>query len=64
MNHHSGQFYVHRPNRDGSYDSICTRCYATVASARNETELSMHETTHICIPDWPYRAFQELQVGR
>jgi len=64
MNHHSGQSYVHRPNKDGSYDSICTRCYATVASVRNEAELIMHEGNHTCIPDWPYRAKpQALRPG-
>ncbi len=56
MNHLSGQSYVHRPNKDGSYDSICTRCFATVASARNEAELTMLESTHTCIPDWHYQA--------
>jgi hypothetical protein len=24
--------FAHRHNSDGSYDSICTKCYATVAS--------------------------------
>jgi hypothetical protein len=52
MNQRTGQSYVHRSNRDGSYDSICTGCFATVASARNEAELSMRECTHVCIPDW------------
>jgi hypothetical protein len=56
MNTQSCSFYVHRSNEDGSYDSICVVCYATVASARDETELNSHEHTHVCIPNWPYRA--------
>lgn len=55
MNHQSRSFYVHRANKDGSYDSICVVCYATVASVRDEAELIAHEHTHVCIPYWPYR---------
>lgn len=55
MNRQSSQSYVHRPNKDGTYDSICTQCYVTVATTRNETELDMHESSHICIADWPYQ---------
>jgi hypothetical protein len=32
--------FPHRLNRDGTFDSICRRCFATVASARDEIELA------------------------
>jgi hypothetical protein len=55
MKYQSSSPYVHRPNRDGSYDSICTACYATVASVRDEAELTSHEHSHECLPDWAYQ---------
>jgi hypothetical protein len=39
--------YAHRPNKDGSYDSICFACFATVATVINEGELAQHERTHV-----------------
>jgi hypothetical protein len=41
-------FYPHRQNRDGSFDSICLKCFATVANAREVTELRSYEKEHIC----------------
>jgi hypothetical protein len=41
-------FYPHRQNRDGSFDSICLKCLATVARARVVTELKSYEKVHIC----------------
>ena len=40
--------FPHRHNRDGSHDSICILCYATVASVQNEADLAQHEQDHIC----------------
>jgi len=40
--------FVHRRNLDSSYDSICTRCYVTVAKADIETDLLKPEDAHIC----------------
>jgi hypothetical protein len=42
--------FAHRRNRNGSYDSICTKCYATVASAESEEALSSLESAHVCDP--------------
>jgi hypothetical protein len=39
--------FVRRKNQDGSVDSICTRCYVTVATG-SETELELAESTHQC----------------
>jgi hypothetical protein len=38
----------HRTNNDGSFDSICTSCFATIANTRTESELAAHETNHVC----------------
>jgi hypothetical protein len=40
--------YSHRLNRDGSFDSICTTCFATVARAKIEAELTELDATHVC----------------
>jgi hypothetical protein len=40
--------FPHRHNEDGSYDSICTLCLATVASMSDEDELTQYEETHAC----------------
>jgi len=40
--------FPHRHNPDGSYDAICTRCFATVATARREDELAALEKAHVC----------------
>jgi len=43
-------FYPHRQNRDGSFDSVCLKCFATIANAKEVTELRSYETEHVCIP--------------
>jgi hypothetical protein len=40
--------FPHLRNPDGSYDSICRACYATVATVKNECELEFHESQHKC----------------
>jgi hypothetical protein len=40
--------FAHRKNPDGSFDSICNRCYQTVATAKIEAELDAFEGEHIC----------------
>jgi len=44
--------FPHRHNRDGSYDSICSRCFVTVATSYNEAELLAHEQKHVCLESW------------
>jgi hypothetical protein len=41
-------FFPHRLNPDGSYDSICNRCFATVASASTLDELHARDKEHTC----------------
>jgi hypothetical protein len=55
-------FYPHRINRDGTYDSICLTCFATIASARREEELKEPDRNHVCRPaTLSQRAFDRLQ---
>jgi hypothetical protein len=42
-------FFPHRRNKDGSFDSICLECFATVASHRTEEELKEEDKRHVCI---------------
>ena len=40
--------FPHRHNADGSHVAICRRCFATVASAKDEGELELYEVRHKC----------------
>jgi hypothetical protein len=42
--------FAHRENGDGTIDSICSRCFVTIANALNEADLKRAETRHICDP--------------
>lgn len=45
------QPFIHRLNKDGSVDSICTRCFVTVATVHGistEPELERNEQQHDC----------------
>jgi hypothetical protein len=40
--------YVHRINADGTIDSICRKCFITIASSQWEAELLRSESAHRC----------------
>lgn len=42
--------FPHRLNKDGTHDSICRVCLATVASVGNEDDLAHYEAMHVCNP--------------
>ena len=46
----SSNSFAHRLNSDSSVDSICTRCYQTVASDNHEPNLESAEASHECAP--------------
>jgi hypothetical protein len=48
MNMSDGQQYTHRKNADRSYDSICLRCFRTVANSGDELALPELENLHKC----------------
>lgn len=43
--------FARRQNHDSSIDSICTKCYQTVASADSAGELIAPEESHVCDPN-------------
>jgi hypothetical protein len=52
--------FTRRRNGDSSIDSICTKCFATIASAGSAEELVAYEEKHICDPYW---AFSEMHFN-
>jgi len=48
MSNSQSQSFVHCRNRDGSYDSICSQCAATAATASMEADLRNGERNHTC----------------
>jgi hypothetical protein len=47
--------FPHRRNPDGSFDSICRVCFATVARCNTEDELKEMERNHVCDKHLPPR---------
>ena len=48
---HNGELFVdfaHRPNRDGTIDSICRCCFVTIGTSTWESDLERMESTHLC----------------
>ena len=50
MNSETHNGFAHRENQNGSFDSICKRCYATIATSLREAELEKWEEHHKCDP--------------
>jgi hypothetical protein len=42
--------FARRRNQNSSVDSICTKCFLTIASASVEEGLVAHEEKHVCDP--------------
>jgi hypothetical protein len=64
-----GPIFPHRLNPDGYFDSICPTCFLTVSAKRNETELAMDESNHVCyglatdVEDEILRIFNRLDLS-
>jgi len=43
--------FARRQNRDSSIDSICTKCYQTIANGESVKDLKIHEEAHLCDPN-------------
>jgi len=43
--------FAHRKNPDESMDSICTKCFQTIASEDSENKLTAFEERHLCDPN-------------
>jgi len=58
--------FSHRINSDRTVDSICHKCFATVATAKHESELLAEEELHACDPpmvDWYRRQLREMLLS-
>ncbi len=55
--------FVHRHNRDGRYDAICTACFMTAATVENEWQLASLESAHICDPEMLHRICDRCNGG-
>jgi hypothetical protein len=42
--------FAHRRNHDCTFDSICPRCFRTIAESAREPELQNAEDSHVCNP--------------
>jgi hypothetical protein len=47
MTFQTAPFFPHRRNKDGSFNSICLKCFATIASHMTEEELKEFDKNHI-----------------
>jgi hypothetical protein len=52
--------FPRRHNADGTIDSICSRCFETVATAKTEEELRKGEDAHRCSRDLSHLTFPPL----
>ena len=55
--------FVRRANANGTTDSICCKCFMTVATARKELELDWPEGSHVCDPVL-LKHWSELAAGK
>jgi hypothetical protein len=51
--------FARRQNHDASIDSICTKCYQTIASADSPRDLEAHEQAHRCDPNGEFKLQRE-----
>jgi hypothetical protein len=62
--HSLSRSFRHRQNPDGSWDSICMRCYLTAAHTFGEKLLSSVESGHCCDEaSWLFKESAGLRVG-
>lgn len=48
--HADREGFVHRANKDGTFDSFCRACLRTVATGNGEADLEPFERQHVCNP--------------
>jgi hypothetical protein len=48
MSYQAIPFFPHRRHKDGTIQSICLKCLATVAISRDESELTELDKAHFC----------------
>ena len=40
--------FFHRSNEDGTFDSICLRCFYSIDTRNHEADLAAKEQAHVC----------------
>jgi hypothetical protein len=55
--------FYHRPNADGTEDSICPYCYTVIASSPNGADLDTAEAGHLCWQKFGETRDQYEQLG-
>ena len=45
---HKSTLRTRRQNIDGSYDSICMKCFATISGTQSKIEAEDERNTHVC----------------
>jgi hypothetical protein len=56
--------FPHRVNLNGTHDSICRVCLATIATVKREADLAEFEARHVCDPVRVYQINQGAYVAR
>ncbi len=54
---HTSHPFAHRANPDGTTDSICKTCFATVGTYENPDYLKAIEDAHVC-DEWRLKVIQ------
>jgi hypothetical protein len=54
------RLYAHRRKEDGTHDSICLACLATIATQKNEDSLEREEEEHVCKFRFPSQRMRRL----
>lgn len=50
--------FTHRVNTNGTFDSFCSQCFASVAHRASLMQLELKEQKHVCIP-WVAEQYQQ-----
>lgn len=52
--------FTHRANEDGTFDSFCRHCFAIIAAKRDEADLKVCESQHLCNP-WLLQRYAKVR---
>jgi hypothetical protein len=56
--------FARRHNKDSTIDSICTRCYRTIASGNSEECLAAAEESHSCDPNGEFNLVHQNREAK
>ena len=55
--------FAHRTKEDGTIDSICLACMATISTQKTRSELEREDEDHVCQFAFPSRRSGRLPAG-